>query len=100
MRISIASVIRSFSQVVAYSEDTDTIYQKILKKDAEKRAGEPSVFDLLTSRISGWTAQREADMISTGKKVIKYLKDGDFDQAGNLYKDKIIPWNKKHLGRI
>ena len=102
MYILLANVIRSFSEVVAYTEKNDRILQLMLEKNMEpdsKSGGKP-VLDQLDSLMSGISAAGATKEVSAVKEIKKHLTDSKFNKAVELYKKVIVPYRGKPFGRI
>ena len=95
MRISIAHLIRSFSEILAYSEKTDPVYQKIVKKD---KGGFPVLGALIDTRITGWKSQGQPDVVKSLEAIKSQIDGGDWDAAQKAYETDVIPVIKKQYG--
>lgn len=95
MRISIAHLIRSFSEILAYSEKTDPVYQKIVKKD---KSGFPALSALIDTRITGWKTQGVPDVVKSLQEIKTQIDGGHWDAAQKSYETNVIPVIKKHYG--
>jgi len=93
--LSIAHLIRSFSEILAYSESTDPVYQKIVKKD---KGGFPVLTTLIDTRITGWKSQGQRDVVESLQAIKTQIDGGHWDAAQKAYETDVIPAIKKHYG--
>jgi len=83
MKHPIANIIRSFSDVVAYRETSDQIYQDLLKDKVDQA--------LIKRRVSGFKSMGNTDMASNFETIGKLTDKNDFKGAVSYYEKNIIP---------
>lgn len=96
MRILIADVIRSFTQVVAYSPDADPLYKRL--KSGNLKAGYPPLTTLIDGRISGWKMQNNQEGVGLFTDLKKFVEKDEAEPALTHYEGKVIPFLKKQHG--
>lgn len=100
----ISSLIREFVNILAYSKQSDPIYQKILKTyEAAKRGKEPLGFLeglplAINSRISGWKMQKRPDIAKLFEGIKKPIDEilvkfdkNKLETVKKTYEENIIP---------
>ena len=96
MRVSLANIIRSYSEIVAYNEKSDPLLKKLERKD---KAGYPSTPDLINTRIRGWKTQGKPEIVKMFQTVKTHVDGDNMDEALSFYKENIVPALKKEYGR-
>jgi len=96
MHISLANIIRSFSEIVAYNEKKDPLYIKLQKKE---KAGYPTTPDLIDTKIRGWKAQQEPKVVKMFQDLKNHVDGDRWEEALTMYETDIIPALKKQFGR-
>jgi len=96
MRILIAEILRSFSQVLAYNENSDPLYKKLKTKNLT--GGFPPLTTLIDTRISGWKMQKNTEGEGMFKELKSLVEKDQAEPALKLYGDKIVPFLKQQHG--